>query len=256
MRIIDKRKDYFDNVVPFSPDPVWVRKESTFVVERDDIYRSKKKKVDNPYNLDKSVIERISKMSGDIPNPYTNSTRPTNSNITLVGFCGKFYVVYHKDIYLGRPQDIISAPKPSIYINKWNNSLSGTETKMVEKSKNQYSYFGNTPFTDKALDAWYFTYGDDKMLNPLFRVFNSPVFFITSDFAKKTITINPLLLSVGFQCVIDPWTAYMEIERYLGNELVLNPLDDFKMTDEMKRDSKGMDNWSFKQKGPKARKRK
>jgi len=256
MRIIDKRKDYFDNVVPFSPDPVWVRKESSFVIERNDVYRSEKKKVNIPYKLDKSDINRISEMFNSIPNPYSESTKPTNSHITLVGFCGKFYVVYYKDTYLGRPQDILSAAKPSIFINKWNNNLGATDSKITEKSRRRYSYFGNTPFTDKSLKEWYFTYGEDKMLNPLFRLFNSPVFFITSSCAKKTITINPLLLSVGFQCVIDPWTAYMEIERYLGNELVINPLDDFKMTDEMKRDSKGMDDWSFKQKGPKARKRK
>ncbi|MCK5018685.1 MAG: hypothetical protein KAS32_16610, partial [Candidatus Peribacteraceae bacterium] len=81
-------------------------------------------------------------------------------------------------------------------------------------------------------------------------------FMITRPHMDVVLTINPLLLSIGAQTVLNPWNTYMELDRYIGNDMVDSPLDSFEMSDELKRDSKGMDKWSFKQRGPKARKQK
>ena len=68
--------------------------------------------------------------------------------------------------------------------------------------------------------------------------------------------INPRFADYKLQSVFDPWTAYQEIDMYLNNQLAVNMEPTLERSQELIRDSKGFDDWSFKQKGPKARKRK
>lgn len=67
--------------------------------------------------------------------------------------------------------------------------------------------------------------------------------------------VNSKLSLVNFQAVMTPWQTYQEIEMFLGTILVENQDKPAIMNDELKRDSKGFNEWSFKQVGPKKRKR-
>ena len=96
MKIIDKRKDYYDNVLPYSPEPVWVRKELSFTLESSYKYREKKPVSDNPFRLSHDILERLSEKFNSIPSPYSYFSSGPPNPTALVGFCGQFYVVLYK----------------------------------------------------------------------------------------------------------------------------------------------------------------
>jgi hypothetical protein len=245
MRIIDKRKDYYDGVVLHSPDPVWVRKESSFSLGEE-----------NPFRIPKDTIERLLDSFREIPTPSIRTSSGIDFTRAMVSFCGRIYVVWYKNTYLNRPQDIVSANKPSSFVKKWNDNTEDKKDHIkLDDQINSLRWFRQF-FNDKMFDKWKLEYENMSNINDLHRTFKSPVFMITQENRRIILTINPLLVNVGFQVVMEPWTMVQELERYVGNDLVDTPLDDFKMSDELKRDSKGMDDWSFKQRGPKARKQK
>ena len=60
------------------------------------------------------------------------------------------------------------------------------------------------------------------------------------------LVINPELRLYNFVSQADPYSAYQEIERYIGNDLVQQEDPTNKISDEIKRDLKGFNDWSFK----------
>lgn len=244
MRIISKLKDYYDGSVLYSPDPVWVRNETLLDVREND-----------PFKVKTGDIDKVMEAFRRIPAP---SMRHYKNQMTfaMVCVCGTMYVVYSQTNYLGRPQDVIAAPTPSKFVKKWNDSKTDKNEHISLDDERTSLRWYNQLFNDKEHNNWVFQYSESERYHNLHRTVKSPIFMVSVVDGHPVLTINPHLVSVGFQVVIDPWTMVQSLERYVGNDLVDTPLDGFTMTDELKRDSKGMDEWSFKQRGPKARKRK
>ena len=69
-----------------------------------------------------------------------------------------------------------------------------------------------------------------------------------SHYRNLDVEFNPILKDYGIQKIIDPFTIYQEIKFFLSNDLVEDPMKDFQITDDLKRDSKGFDKWSFRRK--------
>lgn len=158
----------------------------------------------------------------------------------VVGFCGKLYLVYQILDLLGN--NIFSTGRPEHFIKKVEECY---KPRHVSRSY-EILFNHRNEFTNKGVDKWLDEH-NRRDFSDIFLKIGSPVFLIDN---REEMVINPILKSIGFQSIIDPWTAYQEIDRYLGNDLVKDQLADFKMSDELKRDSKGFDKWSFKN-GPK-----
>jgi len=242
MRIIDKRKDFYDGAVLYSPDPVWVRNELSFSLGEE-----------NPYELYKDTIERLLDSWRTIPYPSLRYSMHNLCTHAMVSFCGNLYVVYYRKTHLRRPQDIISASNPTTFVKKWND-YEKHKIDYIKTDDDKSIRWHRQYFNDKSLSRWENENSNLPILGDIHRTFKSPIWMITQKSRKILLTINPLLSNVGFQVVMNSWTMVQELERYVGNDLVDTPLDNFKMDDVLKRDSKGMDEWSFKQRGPKARK--
>lgn len=90
-----------------------------------------------------------------------------------------------------------------------------------------------------------FTIKDD-----IFRHYNAPVILLHHEVTTPQIVINPCLREYNFQSQVDPYTAYQEIDMFVGNNLVNQEDPNLKMTEALKVHSKGMDKWSFRKKGP------
>lgn len=108
------------------------------------------------------------------------------------------------------------------------------------------------------------TNNGDNLAYNLNVVLNSPIVTISKCKNLKYPTdrrqyiqyeINSKLELLNFQTIKTPWQTYQEIEIFLGTILVENQDKPAIMNDELKRDSKGFNEWSFKQVGPKKRKR-
>lgn len=260
MKIIDKRRDYYDGVMPYSDEPVYVRKESKFILDGD-MFRVAKthknvKSVDYPFPIHSDNVTRLIEMFRDIPRPSSVTKHPNNMfrPYSMIGFCGMVYIIYHYIDATEYKPEIFSAPTPSTFVKKWNTKYP-TDTIKEDGEKYRFVFHGSK-FTNKNLDKWYHEHGNQPMFKELHQIFESPVWSLHYQNREYHLTVNPNLDSIGFQTVVDPWNAFISIERYVGNDLAVDPLANFKMSDVEKRDSKGMDKWSFKQIGPKARKRK
>lgn len=227
MRIIDKRKDYYDNVIKGSTEPVWVRKEKVYSIN-DTIFDNK----DRDYII-------------DLMRSSPNSIKPYNQKPSVfehfVGVCGKMYCVFmaHKD------ENIMTSTMPS-KIHSFLGYDGGGSTKSYRDYHILLKYgFGIRRFTDDWVDRWKKMWETDRFYD-LFIKLDTPIIKFGWENRKLILTTNPILYNIGFQSVIDPWTMYQEIEMFIGNDLVKDYLGDFEMSDELKRDSKGFDNWSFK----------
>jgi hypothetical protein len=226
MKIYSKFIDYYDHVTGYySNDSTWIRKIK--------MYNIKKNKFNTPYS---NEIEKIfQNMWYNLPSLKSNN----NNNLIIIGFCGKIYLA----------------------ISKYDNSgfLIGYYINKI--SKDLFRNFINHDYFE-----WKQRYENNLNLINIFIEINSPIFIIKNEFLGYTLSkrcysgynliINPCLRDFKLQCSFDPFTAHQEIEMFLNNQLVINQDSNIDMTDDLIRDSKGFDKYSFKQHGPKKRKRK
>ena len=71
------------------------------------------------------------------------------------------------------------------------------------------------------------------------------------------VTLDPCLRALGFQSVVDPYTAWQELDMFLGGEMATQQDPVPERTQDLIRDAHGFDDASFKQRSPgkKARRR-
>jgi hypothetical protein len=74
--------------------------------------------------------------------------------------------------------------------------------------------------------------------------------------SEPVFVTNPCLKEVGFARLVDPYTAFQEINMFLGNNMVDQFNPSIGRTDNEIRDSKGMNEWSFRSPSPGKKKRK
>lgn len=254
MRIIDNRKDYYDGVAPDSKDPIWVRESSVIKLDESPLQHGRKTIISNFMRRAPRPTRKMKLKRGiyGLEKEYT---------FYVIGFCGKFYVLY---TWLNTPPNMeffISARTPKEFVDKYNYVDRSDEYEMVlenDKKMGGWSIFGSCSFNDSQHYRFVDEYLNDNIAEDICLELDTPVFLLYKRNRDRDIYVekNPILKDIGFQSIVDPWQTYQEIDRYIGNVLVNREIDDFVMTDELKRDSKGMDKWSFKQIGPKKRKRK
>ncbi|MCK5613350.1 hypothetical protein KAR91_66385 [Candidatus Pacearchaeota archaeon] len=262
MRIFSKFNDYYDHVVGHSTEPVWERHEREFILDP-------LKKTE--FSKEQTIL--LNKTYAELPKPSiifkTNRYRAKDcTDFMVLGFCGKVYPIfivptegnYVQNIYPKVEIKRKTFIKPSEFTSLFNRVF--RDKKVVKGSLWLRDKF---PFTDDGVAAWIEKY-NHQITTDIFITIKSPIFLLKysrdewSSVSGRSfismIIVNPRLADYKIQSIIDPFTAYQEVDMYLGNELVGNfePMPNF--GDELKRDAHGMDNWSFKQQGPKKRKQK
>ena len=102
-------------------------------------------------------------------------------------------------------------------------------------------------FNKTELERYFEKYENAEYVD-FFVDFNSPVFIVfRSNQNSGGMTVNPVLVDYEFQKVMDPYTAYQEIEMFMGGVLTeLDEIDVPGVGDEDLKEAKGFDDWSFK----------
>lgn len=231
MRIISKFHDYYDGAGGwFSETPVFVRQEQ-------------EKSIKAPTNEAKEALSKVLNIFNKVPH-----FRESGTIYGVIAFCGKAYPYYH---CLGQ------------YF--YNTNAMEKHCKGILESENDISYYKGTakhiikwlnycPYRSYHDSMWYsaLTHREwDRFVNEIsvdlspepFRFVGSPVFLING---QDNLIVNPNLRTYNFMSQIDPYTAYQEIEMYLGNELANQMDPNIKRSDDLVRDSKGFDGWSFR----------
>lgn len=245
MKIVGKTKDYYDGVM-ISDDPLWVRKHESFVFN------------DKRCPLSREEKDEFKGLLNVIPEPKIKHKLSGRTVIhdklhrtVIVGFCGKLHIIYL--MYSGDtplPEFIGCAQKPSEFVDKFNKHNKHHKTELEDIG----DFVWRKPFHDGIFENVY-EYGNyNSFVMEISMKIKSPIFSVSRINGNLVININPVLKDIGFQSVVDPWMAYQKIEQFVGGVLTNTEIDDFAMSDKLKLASKGMDEWSFKQRGPKKRK--
>jgi len=82
----------------------------------------------------------------------------------------------------------------------------------------------------------------------ILRKYHTPVIHFRDRKTVKTnlIEINPRLNKLNFQSVVDPYTAFQEIEMFVGSQLAVQRDPEVHVSDEIKAESHGFNKWSFR----------
>lgn len=243
MRIISKFRDYYDHSGFYSSEErLWVR-ESKEVL---------------PDSLSLSNRNLVTDMHDAMPNIRINghyrSRTDTKDRLVIVGYCGKIYVGirHYRTPSEGFIDELYNTYHDyGAYIDAMSEYHKQDMSNKLMSGNLFYSP-SNYKFSETGIKTIESDF-NKRNLSDLFIELNAPLFMI-ENIRKVIIVTNPIMLDNKFMLMFKDKNVNQDIDMYLGNDLVKCTLDDFVMSDELKRDSKGMNEYSFKQRGPKKRK--
>lgn len=225
MRIISKFHDYYDGVQNYGGSAsledfqsiIYVREQSKIedykhidLIKDDDYYGIKS------YSVHRNII-----------------------NFKIIGFCGKFYLVFYYCTTINNEFNIHYFYEQTLDLKVIDDYL---------KSK-----LGKSHSLPRFI-KWYSNHINKNysILNNIFLEYNTPCFIYKEGRKYKTgeLIINPNLGEVEFYKVFDSYSAFQEIEMYLSNILVTDKAPSPTTDDKILLAAKGFDNNSFKSTSP------
>lgn len=220
MYIISKYKDYYDGVVHsmgIDKSIVYDRKMKIFESNTSDFPNEFKRERFDYNPLNKPLAWSISLN-------LKEDSQYDNYSTFIVGFCGKLYLGWKliKNTIYGEIIDIVYGYDELIknFNNKsyWNVNIDDIYNKIVN------------------MDVMY-----------LFRRYGSPIFVLDKGLKRyDDFIINPNLKDYEFYKVFDSFTAFQEIQMFIGGVLGKNENDIIDISNDDKLQQYGYDKWSFR----------
>lgn len=235
MYIITKRniKDYYDGVA------------GSVGIDKTIVYKRHPKEYDTrEHNNVPKCMSYESRVTRENPLYRLNSISSRNSKYRygyfVIGFCGKLYIGFK--IYEKQEQksefDRLYSPNEKGYITYSLNefiSIYEDTQKMKYESERDYSLT---------------LYNEIKNINALKinRDYNTPIW----SFENETFTVNPILKDFDFFKVFDAFSAFQEIEMFIGGVLGVGEKEVIEVSDKTKIEGHGFDyKWSFRKESTK-----
>lgn len=236
MRIISKFKDYYDGCQGYGRDPklVYVRERKEIELNWNEHHEIK----------EQEMLQALKPLS-EIWSAMPSFGKYYEHNSGCIAFCGKVYPFYlwNDEAYF-QISKLVSAieadrGKPwasQHYISELLASLKEEPRKARWRWRHRY---GNL-----NLGNWSDFYEETNLTVPdsLHRFFKSPV-VVRLD---RKIVVNPNLKDYNFASQVDPYTAYQELSMYVGNNLATQMDPEVHISDKLRAESKGFDEWSFR----------
>jgi hypothetical protein len=246
MKIISHWKDYYDSARGYGIDPklVYVRKTRVF-------------DIDYPYNSKNRNNQREYSAAYQITSLLPSSSFTERG---WIGFCGRCYPFYwfNGSAYYSykKLKDAVSNYS-ELYddIASINYARERREAHLAElngelrASCNKWYRYGslNEHSWERYIQEFKPECGDKS-----FRFFDSPIFLLWDhlpfEFNKQDgrLVINPRLNQFNFASQVDPVSAFQQISMYIGNNLAKQMDPEVHISDVIKAESHGFDNWSFR----------
>jgi len=261
MRIISDFKDYYDSVQGYGMDPalVYVRKQEQFSVE---IRPYEDRKAWMPPGMEEAIqvpFEILTKL----PTPlveWDGKWRTTRVDIDvtvkLIGFCGRLFPMIEVDGKTFHSTEKMEAGLSVAFLKEHQINRKRLSA-LLDKEYKSYRSYGRWSLPRHSLTHanWQFAISDlaDKRFDSVFVELGVPVFKLEytprvghKDPSVFRCTLNPFLKPEQFQRIIGPAEAFQEIALYMGNQLATQPDPTSNITDEILRDEKGFNEWSFR----------
>lgn len=248
MRIISKWKDYYDTALAYGVDNsiLYARTKYEHTIS-DNIYRASDiTGLPEKFQGLESIITKFKKLTCHV-NRYAFTRANANPKLTvvpvLIGFCGTFTLAYdvtftrsnYEHQYYYKLEDVIKVITDEVGDSIWTNH------------RNYYGLFDLNPTDLKRSFEEVESFNKLNKKDDLFIDTKSPIFMITRNKESGiVIELNPQLSKFNFAKVVDPYSAFNRISQYLSGAIGNTEIDNFKMTDNEKRDSHGFNKYSFR----------
>ena len=270
MRIISKQQDYYDSVqgLAFDDSLIYVRNMEGF--DTDTYGKPENVKANNALT---SLFKGVAYGFPGVPSEFeVGGQFKPKIEVMYVWFCGKAYVFYtDRSFHLKDINAKVATMKTPDEVKEYiadsyeggANIVKKYEDRVLKhnrrygKRSNDFLY-GNgrsTNFDMTQYTKWEKAQSEKKLSTEPFIDFHTPIFAyqyvdikdISNHKKGRYLYKDPILKNCGFQSIVDPFTAYQEIDMFLGNDLAgqhdpIMPVGG----DLIVRDSKGFDEWSFK----------
>ena len=225
MLIISKQHDYYDSVGKMTG----IDKTIVFQREEKDYYSHDKE------------IERFLKTVKEFPRGYRYGRTipprspehiPTGYAAGALGFCGKTY-----------PMLSVQWRDSSQTVEHYNEDAAAT-LDIVAKAVDNSTFLHPRGLERKQ--SWLnfrFTIDD-------FRHYASPILLLETEYVQDCgprLTVNPVLKNYGFQRIMDPFTAFQEIQMFISGVLGSPEKETATISDVHRLEAAGFDKkWSFR----------
>jgi len=263
MKIFSKFNDYYDSAMAYGVDDHvhWVRKttETELPLPTPHYTKTEIGPPADPF-FDSPIYTEAPNNNHSWYRGDGHRTFP-NYSLYFAGFCGKIYPYYEFWWYGPGSVKVVrtafSADDIVSVLNEYDDSRKATE-KFQTKTKNKGWNKGwfRTSFRYKEADNYFTKWSGTDSQFDMFVRFKTPIFTLT-DYNRGrsiTLTVNPVLKDIGFQRIVDPFTAYQEIEMFLSGILGMNDPETVDIEDKYMISQKGFDDMSFKKYPTKKRK--
>ena len=231
MYIISKNKDYYDGVVGS------VGMDKTIVYERTTDEIIENHKMPDEFNGKKYSWDKTSPfLSVCGVDVDKKNKKYSDVHGFIVGFCGKLYLGWKFDY------------KIKVWNNEYHEYREDIKTDFIYGYENAKKYL-------KA-NYWRSNLGDDVkyVMNydpiNLFRKNKTPIFIYDGDKRSprnsSVFIINPILKEYEFYKVMDSFTAFTELQMFIGGVLGIGEKEIVEIDDKYKIPQHGFDKWSFR----------
>lgn len=243
MYIISKHKDYYDGVVQS------VGIDKTIVYGRSPL-GIKATEYPKPFKIEKKRFGNVNSFT-NISFAITKESKYDKAILFIIGFCGKLYLgwrllykVKEYDYDLGCHREV----------DKYDIVYGYKNVKHIFRE----SYFGNKPDNE-------IKYIEDYDPINIFRELKAPVFVYNSsnegvvryhDDRDKILVVNPILKDYEFYKVIDPVTAFQELQMFISGVLGIGEKEIIEVEDKYKIGQHGFDKHSFRKEPGQKKRRK
>jgi hypothetical protein len=234
MYIIGKRKDFYDGVV------------GTMGIDKTIIYEREIKILENEKEFPKEFrpVRYVWRKRGmSLLSVTTNmyhchkESKYTNFSSFIIGFCGKLYVGWK--LYREEKKPFSTDLVTDITY----------DIDFLKEHVNEKGWGSNLNDDIKYVETY------DPI--EIFRLLNIPIFIYDSDYERTSIgtyrhrkksvfIINPNLSDYRFYTVINSFTAFQEIQMFLGGVLGKGEKKITEVEDKYKISQHGFDKWSFR----------
>ncbi len=244
MHIISSHKDYYDSFTTSGSIPVYYRQQKVISVAAG--YHGQE--------IPDAMYEAYNK----IPGKYNSGQHG------CVFACGKIYpyrMIYKYDTskweYCYTIEDCIrTLEKSKLWAREEKNILRYDSIKQELESidsKPKYSHYSQS-FNHTTWGAWQKNESHKLISDEVFQKLNAPIISLFFTGNEYRLTLNPILKLLQFQKVMNPYILFQEIEMFLGTNMAkqIDP-EPRGITDKLKAEFHGFNDWSFRKQGKKSK---
>ena len=259
MKIISNFRDYYDVCQKYGQD-----KRVVYTRNTQDSHEVKLPFNIKQYSFIGEIFTNVPVLrSWDIRNEKFSNEHNLTVGFSngLVGFCGKWYPHIRMDITQINNINLTISSNFFVYSYSLDEFLFNLERykfndfkEFIYRTKTRYKHKKDNDFNVVNLEKYFKKYSGIADKSNIFSEQKCPIVFVKgvwrsvfqSDADNMKVIMNPNLHKLNFMKVIDPYTAFQELEIFMSGVLGVGEPQIVTISDKDKIEKRGFNKWSFR----------